>query len=341
VTRILVRNLFLLSVLLVPFQGAAQEPGPALGSSAQDPAPAAEAPEPPSWRFRRRDKPVKVIVLAGSIGAGRRHSYAVQLRRMCENVEVKNLSKTGLGAWGLKKRFKRQVLENRRIWFSDPDREYWLVFGGGLNSVAMPESTNWQVRQLTRLAHRRGIKVVALSVTPWGDESDKRRWAGTAGLRYRRATQKVVDFVMGRLSPREALGAYAGRRAEGADAPWSPEELPDVAVDLYDSMLRDASAEPRDLQAMRDALASDRRWQRAHARLTEDERARALEEDARLAAEIPRFYLRGELRSFDHIHLNEEGHRLIAEIACPTLPHSWGCSCPSAAGHAEPGSGGS
>ena len=112
-----------------------------------------------------------------------------------------------------------------------------------------------------------------------------------------------------------------------------------MAVDLYDSALRDASAEPRDLQAMRDALTSDRRWQRAHAKLTEDERARVLEEDARLAAEIPRFYLRQELRGFDDIHPNPEGHRLIAEIACPALPQSWGCSCATATGRAEPGSG--
>jgi hypothetical protein len=271
-----------------------------------------------------------VVVLAGSIGAGRRHSYAVQLGKLCENIEVKNLSKTGLGAWGLKKRFRQQVLKNRRIPFSAPDREYWLVFGGGLNSVAMPENTNWQVRELARLAHRRGIRVVALSLTPWGDEADSRRWAGVAGLRYRRATQKVVDFVMGRLSPREALGAHARRRTKGADAPWRPEELPDVAVDLYDSALRDASAEPRDLQAMRDALASDRSWQRAHAKLPEDERARVLEQDARLAAQIPRFYLREDLRSFDDIHPNALGHRLIAEIACPALPRSWGCSCPPA-----------
>jgi len=332
--------LILLSLLFSPGQGSAHEPASPPESATQDPAPAAEASEPSQWRFSRRDKPVKVMVLAGSIGAGRRHSYAVQLRRMCEHIEVKNLSKTGLGAWGLKKRFKRQVLGNRRIPFSAPDREYWLLSGGGLNSVAMPESTNWQIRELNRLAHRRGIKVVALSVTPWGDESDRRRWAGAAGLRYRQATQKVVDFLMGRLSPREALGAYAGRRAEGADAPWGPEELPDVAVDLYDSLLRDANAEPRDLQAMRDALASDRRWQRAHAKLTEEERARVLEEDAQLAAEIPRYYLREELRSFDDVHPNAEGHRLIAEIACPALPRSWGCNCPAPADPPEPGSAG-
>ena len=51
---------------------------------------------------------------------------------------------------------------------------------------------------------------------------------------------------------------------------------------------------------------------------------------AAMAAEIPRWFLREELRSFDHIHPNSEGHRLIAEAACPRLPASWGCECPNA-----------
>jgi hypothetical protein len=58
--------------------------------------------------------------------------------------------------------------------------------------------------------------------------------------------------------------------------------------------------------------------------------------DAATAAEIPRWFLREELRSFDHIHPNSEGHRLIAEAACPRLPASWGCECPNAPAAASP-----
>jgi hypothetical protein len=80
---------------------------------------------------------------------------------------------------------------------------------------------------------------------------------------------------------------------------------------------------------MRTMLAKSKRWQRANAQLDELQRQTKLEADVQEAVELPRWYLRRELRSFDHIHPNEEGHRLIAEIMCPSLPESWGCTCPS------------
>lgn len=283
-------------------------------------------PERPTWRFRDADRPVKVVVLAGSIGAFRGQPYARRLERMCADVEVRNLSRTGLGAWALKRRFAEQVLDNARV---NPrahgEQEHWLVFGGGLNSVGAPRSTNHHMRRLFLLAHRAGFRVVGLTLTPWGDEGD-RRWRGTEGLRRRKATQLVSDFVLGKLTPREALGGHAAKRGD-ADAPWIPEELPDIAIDLYDSPLRDREAAPRELAAMREAVQDDRRWQRENARLDDATRALQAEADAQMAAELPRWYLRPELRSFDHIHPNAEGHRLIAATMCPRLPESWGCRC--------------
>lgn len=300
---------------------------------AQEPEPAAAVEEvepPPTWRFKQKDRPVKVVVLAGSIGAWPKQPYAQRLAEMCKNVEVRNLSKVGFGAFQLRQRFKQQFLDNPYVNLKDPELEYWLVFQGGLNSVGTPERTNHDIRELFLLAHARGLKVVALSLTPWGDEkSDAKRWAGAAGLRYLRATRRVVDFVLGALAPREALGEFAGRRPAGAEAPWQPEELPEVAVDLYRSALRDEAAELRDVEAMRAALAKDGPWKREHAGLDEGAREAALAADAAEAAEVPRWFLRAELRSFDHIHPNAEGHRLIAEAACPSLPESWGCTCPA------------
>jgi hypothetical protein len=303
------------------------------GAHAQEPEPAASAPEvepPPTWRFKQKDRPVKVVVLAGSIGAWPKQPYAERIAAMCSNVEVRNLSKVGYGALQLKQRFKQQFLDNPYVNLRDPELEYWLVFQGGLNSVGTPERTNHDIRELFTLAHARGLKVVALSLTPWGDDSDAKRWRGIAGLRYLRATRTVVDFVLGTLTPRQALGEYVSKRRAGADAPWQPEELPDVAVDLYRSALREASAPLRDVEAMRAALAKDALWKRQHAGLDEEARAAALEADAAEAAEVPRWFLRADLRSFDHIHPNTEGHRLIAETACPRLPASWGCACPEA-----------
>lgn len=313
--------------LLLTGSGArAQEPDP---TGTPVPAPV-EVEPPPTWRFKHKDRPVKVVVLAGSIGAWPKQPYAERLAAMCSNVEVRNLSKVGFGAFQLRQRFKQQVLDNPYVNLRDPELEYWLVFQGGLNSVGTPERTNHDIRELFLLAHGRGLEVVALSLTPWGDDSDPKRWAGAAGLRYLRATRTVVDFVLGTLTPREALGDFAGKRAAGAEAGWQPEELPEVAVDLYRSSLRDVAAPLREVEAMRTALAKDGPWKRQHAGLDEAAREAALAADAAEAAEVPRWFLRGDLRSFDHIHPNAEGHRLIAEAACPQLPASWGCSCPNA-----------
>ena len=299
-------------------------------------APAAASPEAPesteepepTWRFRKGDRPVKVVSLAGSIGANKRDPYSAQIENMCSAVEMKNISKTGLGAWALKKRFQEQVLENRYLNLRQEGSEYWLLLGGGLNSVAMPERSAHHFRELFIQAHRRGIGVVALASTPWGDDADSRWGTPTSALKYYRATRKLVDFIMGRLDPREALGGYVSKRKVGPGAPWDATERPDVAIDLYDSPLRDREAELHDQIAIRAALEADRDWRRAHASLDEEERRRRLEADAREAAQIPRWYMRPELRSFDHIHPNVEGHRIMAEVACPRLPASWKCSCP-------------
>ena len=319
----------LLAPWLSPAPTAARpmlEPEPVTEPAAEPGAEPAPAP-PPTWRFRHDDKPVKVVVLAGSIGAWARQGYAVQIQGLCANVEVRNISQTGLGAWALKQRFEQQVLDNPNLRWNVEGQEHWLVFGGGLNSVGNPKSTNHHMRRVFELAHRRGMKVVGLTLTPWGDDRDK-RWRGVNGLKSRRMTKHVVDYTMGRLTPDQALGALASQRRVAADAPWDPTELADVSIYLYDSPLRDHAAPLRDLDEVRTMLSASKEWQRAHAQLDELQRQTKLEADAQEVAELPRWYLRKDLRSFDHIHPNEQGHRLIAEIMCPSLPESWGCTCP-------------
>ena len=312
--------------------GQAQEPA-AIG--VEPPPIEAEAPmvePPPTWRWKLADRPVKVVVLAGSIGAWPKQPYAERLQKLCKHVEVKNLSKVGFGAFQLRQRFKTQVLDRMGALKA---AELWLVFQGGLNSVGSPTRTNHDIREMFVLAHAKGFKVVGLTLTPWGDETDK-RWAGIAGLRFLRATTKVVDFVLGTLSPADALAEYSRKRAAGADAAWQADERADVAVDLYRSALRAAAAPLRDPAPLEKALAKDRAWRAAHAGLAPDAQATALRAEAAEAAEIPRWFLRTELRSFDHIHPNSEGHRLIAEAACPSLPASWGCECPTTPPPATP-----
>lgn len=301
------------------------------GNGHAQPAATEEAtaePEPATWRWRKEDKPVKVVVLAGSIGAYKRNPYSEQLAGMCSNIEVRNISVTGLGAWALKKHFEHQVIGNSRLRWNVEGEDYWLIFGGGLNSVGNPRSNAHHMRRLFELAHRRGMKVIGLTISPWGDESDK-RWRGLAGLGARHNTVQSVDFVMGRLDPKEALGSFADKRRVPADAPWDPSEIADIGIDLYDSPLRNPDAPLRDIDAMRTLLTKDKKWQRAHADLDESQRQTKLEADAQHAAELPRWYLRPELRSFDHIHPNEDGHAIMASMICAKMPAQWGCTCPA------------
>lgn len=281
-------------------------------------------PEEPTWRFRKPNKSQKVVVIAGSIGAFAGHSYAKDIERRCSAVEIRNLSKAGLGAYALKHRFRDEVVKNRHIDLRDQEYAYWLVYGGGINSVRQPESTNHHIRKTFALAHRVGMKVLGLSVTPWGALEDA-RFQASEGLKTWAATQKVAAFVLGRLSPREALGRYAEGR-EVVEA-WLPEEVADIAIDLLNSDLRDADAPVGDLNEARKQLLSDRGWKRKHEKLDDVARTNALEVDAARLASLPQWFLREELRGFDHIHPNLKGHALIGQIICPQLPTEWECDC--------------
>lgn len=282
----------------------------------------------PQWRFGQHQRRVKVVVLAGSIGAFQDEPYARLIHEWCDNAEVRNLSRVGFGGWQLYERFRSEVLENSRMPFGAEGTEMWLVWNGGLNSASASQRTNHYIRRAFRDAHRRGMRVVGMTLTPWGSLDDTRRWGGARGLDTLRSTRRIVDFVMGRVSPREALGEHAAQREVAADAPWTDEERADVRIDLFDSSLRDRDASPRDVAEMRAVLERDARWRRAITLLEPPARTARGDADARTLSELPRWFLRREYRGFDPVHPNRAGHRAIAEIACPRLPASWSCSCP-------------
>lgn len=308
----------------------AQPDPPASATPAQD-STEAELPKPegpPRWRFRKDERTVKLIVLAGSIGARPSGSYSHHIESMCSNVEVKNLSKTGFGAAKLAQRFEDRAIKNRYAKLNLPQFQYWLLFGGGLNSVGVPERTNHAMRKLFVRVHKLGFSVLALSLTPWGSDEDKRRWAGVAGFRYLQATQKIVDFVMGRLNPPQALGDHYAKRRKGFDpVQFQAEELPDLAIDLFDSPLRHYGARSRNLANTQRRLAKNRYWKRQNQDLGPADRNAQLQADALKTAEIPQFYLHPRLHSFDAIHPNARGHKLMADLVCPSLPADWGCTC--------------
>ena len=293
---------------------------PALGAEGDERAPRPIPPETVgTWRFKDPERLVKAVIVGGSVTAWSRGNFGQFLQAACPRVEIVNRGKARLGARKLRERFDKQVLRNRRLDRAALD-ELWLIFHGGLNSIGDPEGTNRFVADTLRHAHEHGIGTIALSLGPWGADYD-RRWKGAGGLEYQARTRRAVDFVMGRLAPRDAFGS----RARGDS--YEPGELPDIAVDLYDSSLRDREATLRD-QAATERAVTRSGWVRERLRLVaEADRDQARSVWIQRAREIPRWYLRPALRAFDHIHPNLEGHRAIAVTTCPTLPSSWGCDC--------------
>ena len=269
------------------------------------------------WRFKQADRPVKVVALGGSVTAWP-VSFGRFLQAACSRIEVVNRAKAAIGGAVLRERFIKQVLRNRRVKPAAYE-EMWLMFQGGLNSIGMPRRTNRQVASIFRKAHEAGIKTLGLSLGPWG----KPKWKIGKALRAHQRTRVAVDYMMGRLRPRQALGRWMGKRSER----WEPGEIPDIAIDLYDSPLRAKKAALRDEEKTRVQLKRSRWFRELLKAQPEEEREAFLEEHVALAREVPRYFMRKDLQAFDHIHPNTEGHRVIAQLTCPSLPTSWGCEC--------------
>lgn len=272
-----------------------------------------------TWAFTAADKPVKVVVLGGSVSAYGLGGYAQWLPWACGRIEVKNVAKEKLGASALKQRFVAQVLKNKKV---DPKaQETWLVFLGGLNSVGTPEAANVDVARTFQLAHDAGLHTMGLTINPWGSEDD-RRWKGVDGIAYWEHTQKAVDFVMGRLTPEQAFGKAAAGRAS-----YAPGELPDVGVDVWDGALRNRDAKPRTEKAMTHS-AKVSKWLRARlAGLEGAARDAAFAGYVQQAMKLPQWFMRPEYVAFDPVHPNAAGHKEIARAVCAKAPPSWGCDC--------------
>jgi len=295
--------------------------------------PAQSTGEPDTdWSFTTK-RSVKAIVVGGSIAAFTGMGFGQQLQSACRNLEVANIAKARLSAAGVRKRFEAQVLKNPNI-----DRhgsgERWVLLQGGLNSVGNPTKTNADLMGLIRLAHQADFKVFGLTLSPWGRESDTKRWAGINGLKRQDNTRKAVDFVMGRLSPAKALGRHIDGRKS-----WRPGDLPDRAVDLYDSALRDHDAKLRPSEPLQSAMTQDPEIEKRIMSMPQDQQAAERQRLLQQAREIPRWYLRPDLHSFDSIHPNREGHRIIAYEVCKKAPESWGCDCNALSASNTPRSG--
>jgi hypothetical protein len=274
---------------------------------------------PGRWRFKLEDRPVKAVIVGGSVSAWPRGGYGQFLQAACSRVEIVNRGKARLGAKALRRRLTSQVFKNRRIDLGGHEAT-WLIFHGGLNSISTPLATNRQVARALKAAHDKGMKTIGLTVGPWGSEGDK-RWRRAGGLRYRAWTALSVEFLMGRLSAEEAFGPSRA----GSD--YAEGERPDVAVDIYDSLLRDAEAPLRENARMARFVKIDDWVKRTLKGVEGEERQARLATFTEEALGLPRWYMKRELHAFDHVHPGIDGHRVIAQTMCPKLPEAWGCAC--------------
>ena len=288
-----------------------------VGSATQ--ATALEPEKPGRWTFKHPDRPQKAVIVGGSVSAWPRGNYGHFLHAACPNVEIVNRGKARLGAKALHKRVKMQLFKNRKLNLDDGET-VWLIFHGGLNSIASPLSTNRWVAKSLKLAHDGGLKTIAMTVGPWGSEADK-RWKRAAGLSYRTWTQQSVDFIVGSLTPEEAFGPSRA----GTD--YEPGERPDIAVNIYDSDLRDRDAAPRTNPRMARYVKVDKWVKRQLRELPDDAREARLQTLTEMAITLPQWFMRKALHAFDHVHPNMEGHRVIASTMCPKMPQAWGCQC--------------
>ncbi len=257
------------------------------------------------------------MVIGGSISRFYAGSFGQFLQYACRNLEVVNLGEVGAGAAKMRRNFQVGVLDSESGLLPQmPSGHRWLLVQGGLNSVWLPEATSWTLSRLFVDAHSAGFGVVALSLTPWGDDADG-RFDGWKGLRMHRATQHVVDFVMGRLKPTAAFGSRAAGRPENSPD-WVPGELPAVAVDLWASDLRTGNVAPlRPAEALRESFAKSPYRRQVEAK----------EDLVAAARAIGRQFLAKKYHSFDPTHPNTAGHKLMAALTCQQAPAAWTCDC--------------
>lgn len=261
----------------------------------------------------KTDRPIKAVVLGGSVSEYYAGNYGQFLHHGCKNLAVINRAKAKKGVPALVKRMEKEILGDRKLMAATKAGKRWLIFQGGLNSVFSPEMANYHLARLFQGAHAGGFQVMALTLVPWGSDEDG-RFKGFKGLRTVRQTKLINDFLLRRLSPARALG----RRASNRPHEWMAGELADIAVDVFDGPLRDKGA------ALRDKAALTRAFAHSRYRKKKGQRA-ALIAGARA---VPRQFMKRKYWSFNHYHPNADGHRLMAVAACEQAPADWGCDCP-------------
>ncbi len=248
------------------------------------------------------DRPHRAVVLGGSITA-HPANFGKFIQYGCTGVELVNYGKARLKSSHLLRRFRQKVLGDEQLMAQLKGRQPWLLYLGGLNGIYLPKRVRRNIAETIELAHKRGFRVMALTLPPWGSLRD-RRFRAFEGLFQLRATALVNDFIIAKPS-----------------RSWSKSQLADVAINIYDSKLRDRRAPLRGAAQLQDAFATSRykRRRRSQRRLIQQ------------ARRVPRMFMRKRYRGRYHFHPNWRGHRLIAKLICVRAPRQWACDCPKIA----------
>ena len=108
---------------------------------------------------------------------------------------------------------------------------------------------------------------------------------------------------------------------------WQAEELPDIAIDAYDSILRDREAPLRQLPDVH-TLVRHTPWIQVQLQsLSEAAQQEHIKTYVQQTLALPQWFLHKRFHAMDHLHPNREGHRIVAELACDKEPETWGCQC--------------
>lgn len=257
------------------------------------------------------DRPYKAVVIGGSISKYFAGNFGQFLAFGCSKLEVINRGEVGAGGAKLKKNLQQEVLNKPAVLQAMQGGKGWILFQGGLNSVMQVRGTTQRLAELFALAHSADLRVLALSLTPWGAESDA-RFAGWKGLQLHEATAEVSRF----LARQTAAGHGKGTKA-AEDTGWTADQLPDIGIDLWNSELRDAAAALRPAGPLEASFASSPYRKDTERKAQWIAAARA----------VPRHYLAAQYRGFDHTHPGTAGHRLMAALACQQAPREWQCDC--------------
>lgn len=259
-----------------------------------------------------------VLSVGDSIAAYPHGSYTAILSKVCAMADFYSYALPRKNPAAVIKSLRQDFSINKNFKPLLAKQDKWMILQGGINSVDSPDFTIKSLLATQRFAKLRGYKVISLSLTPWGDKSDP-RWQGTKALLSMAATTKIVDFALRKKSPK-ALGL-------SAKTVWAPSETPEITIDLFYSELRHLNAKPWVTEKFKQKVQQTRLFKKLALGLPFQQKASRLESLAQAYAKFPQYFLAPEYRSFDHIHLNRLGHKIIAEKICRRMSKTWKCQC--------------